>query len=260
MKNYLLLFGVLFLALSLSVSACGGDDDDDDFDPTDLAGINADNADWIVNFGTIQETQKVNDYMVMVNYTGDNTSLQPSDIATLEIDGSPVSWMSAMPGYYHTQLDLTPGQSYSMKYKFNGVEKANTTFTLPWNCVGTFPASFNPAQSTDISWTMDHNNQYQVAGVNASKYVSPSENYFSEYIKTTSTSARSFNIPANSVETYGAGTTFTMFVDQINFKNVNRIAFLAWQGDDAQYQATGKAKTPEWYRDRARKLIAVIGH
>lgn len=258
MKNVLLIFGILLVVMSFVLTACGGDDEED-FDPTDLAGVNAENADWIVNIAAFQAGDKENDYMVMVNYTGDNTTISATDVASLEIDGNPVTWMSSFPGYYHTQLDLTPGQTYSMKYKFNGVEKASTNFTVPNNCEGAFPSSFNPAQAASMTWTLGTNNQYQVAGVNASKYVSAQENYFSEYMKSVSTSSRSFNIPANSVESYGTGTTYTMFVDQINFKNVNRIAFIGWQGDDTQYQAKGQPRTPEWYRDRARKLIAVIG-
>jgi hypothetical protein len=247
------------LALSFSLVACGGDDDDDDFDPTDIAGINADNADWIVNLMAIVQNEKSREYMVMVNYTGDNTTLQPTDMVTLEIDGTPLSWMSAMPGYYHTQTLFVPGQTYSMKFKFNSTEKANTNFTIPWVCDGTFPSTFNPAQASEMSWTLSNNNQYQVAGVNASKYVSSTENYFDEYIKSISTSARSFSIPANSVQNFGAGTSYTMFVDEINFKNVNRIAFLGWESDMTVYQAQKKELTPEWCRDRARKLIAVIG-
>lgn len=259
MKNKFWMIALLLIAVIFTLVACGEDDDNDDFDPTDLAGINAENADWIVNFAAAQLEDKTTHYMVMVNYTGDNTTLQPTDIATLEINGSPVSWMSSMPGYYHTQLDLNAGETYNLKFKFNNVEKASTSFTLPNNCVGTFPASFNPAQATDISWTLDGNNQYQVAGVNASKYVSATENYFSEYIKSLPTSTRSLDIPANAVESYGSGTMYNIFVDQLTFKNVNRIAFLGWQGDYSEYQGKGQSRTPEWYRDRARKLIAVIG-
>lgn len=259
MKNKLWMIALLILVLALSLAACGGDDDDDDFDPTDLAGVNAENADWIVNFAPMQQTGKVNNYMVMVNFTGDNTTLQPSDTVVLELNGSAVSWMSSMPGYYHTQLELSAGASYNMKFKFNGTEKASTSFAIPYNCDGSFPGTFNPAAAVNLTWTLGSNNQYQVAGVNASKYVGPGDSYFDEYIKSVSTSARSLNIPADAVQSFGSGTTFTMFVDQINFKNVNRIAFIGWQGDMMQYGVTAKTRTPEWYRDRSRKLIAVIG-
>lgn len=222
MKNCLLLLGVLLLALSFMLTACDGDDDENGFDPTNIAGINADNADWIVNLMAIVQNAKSRQYMVMVTYTGDNTTLQPTDMTTLEVDGTPLSWMSSQPGYYHTQTLFTPGQSYSLAFKFNGTLKASTDFTIPWVADGTFPASFNPAQSAEISWTMSHNNQYQVAGVNSSKYVSSTENYSDEYIKSIPTSARSFSIPANSVQDFGAGTNYTMFVDEINYKNVNR--------------------------------------
>ncbi|HOH47130.1 MAG TPA: hypothetical protein PLX59_04765, partial [Candidatus Cloacimonadota bacterium] len=80
MKSISWLFLIVLLALSFMIVSCGNDDDDnDDFDPTNMAGVNADVADWIINITPIDNTDKVNDYMVMVVFTGDNTTIQASD-------------------------------------------------------------------------------------------------------------------------------------------------------------------------------------
>ena len=228
MKHSLWVLLLLLLALSFTLFSCGNDDDEDEFDPTDMAGVNADNADWIVNI-TPMEGGRVNDFMIMVNFTGDNTTIQPTDVLTLKIDGVALTWMSSFPGYYHTQVDLTAGQSYEFSLLFNGSVKATTTMTLPYIASPDFPSTFVPSQASEFDWTMSGNNQYQVAAAQSSKYVSATEHYASEYIKSISPSSRSFSIPANSVETWGAGTTLTLALYQINFKNVNRIAFMAYQ-------------------------------
>ncbi|HRY83701.1 MAG TPA: hypothetical protein P5533_03610 [Candidatus Cloacimonadota bacterium] len=229
MKRSFWIFMLLLLALSFTLISCGNDDDNnDDFDPTDMAGVNADNADWIVNI-TPMEAGRENDFMIMVNFTGDNTTILPTDVLVLKIDGVALSWLSSFPGYYHTQTDLTAGQSYEFSLLFNGSVKATTTMTLPYVANPSFPASFDPAAAASFSWTLSGNNQYQVAAAQSSKYVSATEHYADEYIKSISPSDRSFNVPANSIETWGAGTTLTLALYQINYKNVNRVAFMAYQ-------------------------------
>ncbi len=230
MKSISWLFLIVLLALSFMIVSCGNDDDDnDDFDPTNMAGVNADVADWIINITPIDNTDKVNDYMVMVVFTGDNTTIQASDQAVLKIDGSPLTWMSEMPGYYHTQTDLTPGQTYQMSFWFKNSEKASTSMKLPYNANANFPETFNPTSATSFDWTLGGNNQYQVAAAQSSKYVSTTEYYSDEYIKTISSSSRSFDVPANAIDTWGTGTTLTLALYQISYKNVDRIAFMAYQ-------------------------------
>jgi hypothetical protein len=256
MRKLLWLFGSLLLLASLLLAACG--DEEDDFDPTDLAGINAGNADWIVNITAMQPVRD-NNHMIMVTYTGDNTTISASDVVALEINNDPVTWLMQQPGYYHTQVELVPGQSYDMSFSFNGVEKASTSVMIPYACDAALPQSYMPDQAVSIDWTLDGNNQYQVAGVNASKYVSATENYFDEYIKNLPVSSRSLNIPANAVDDFGSGTSYTVFVDQITYKNVNRIAFLGWQGEYQLYRAGSQELSLDRIRAHGRKLVDFLG-
>jgi len=246
------LFVIILLGLSLFIFSCGGDDDDDDvFDPTDIEGIGDDVADWLVTINSNDWTK--GNYMIMANYLGSASDLSASDTVSLKVNDETYPLLMMTLGLYHAQVTMTAGTSYDVQFIHNGTVKAETTVKTVYHVTADFPETWNPAQSTSFFWNLSGDNQYQVAGGNSSH-----EDDFDEYSRSISPSARSFSVPGGQVDLYGPGTYYILFVDEMNFKVVSRVAFLCWQGDYQNYGGSSFRRSLEEQHQHGKQLYNLL--
>jgi hypothetical protein len=235
MKGSFLLLLLTILISSFLLVSCGPEDEE--IDPEDVFNLTSEDADWMVSFVGGAGIDKATEQMIMVSYMGEVSDITADDVTRLTMNGVDLTLQSIIPGIYVASgVQVDPGVTLAWKFYFNNQLKGSVSLPLPYHCVGSFPATFDPAESASISWTLDHENQYQVAGANSSKYVSATEILTDEYIKSIPVTNRSFTVPANSIQDFGEGTNHSLFIDQLNYKLDNRIAFVAWNGSDHSYQ------------------------
>ncbi len=248
--NYL--FVILILGMSLFIFSCGGDDDDNDiFDPTDMNDIDSDAADWLLTINSNDWTK--GNYMIMASYLGTLSDLGASDMVSVKINDDTYPLLMMTTGIYHAQVNLTAGTNYDVQFIHNGNVKAETTVKTVYHVTADFPETWNPAESTTFFWSLSGDNQYQVAGGNSSN-----QDDFDEYSRSINPSARSFSVPGGQVDLYGPGTYYILFVDQMNFKIVSRVAFLCWQGDYQNYGGSSFRRSPEEQQQHGKQLYDLL--
>ena len=221
----------------LLISACGGSDDNgDNGDITEIPDINPDNFDWDLYILDMTGMFREDFYWINADWLGSSTAISETDVISIQFDNATPVTLQQTGSFGDPscsgEAQLNPGQSYSVKLLKNGTQQAAVTLRMPYRCYATFPAYFNPSSATALNWTLEHNNQFQVAGV--SSYDEEYEES-DEFVDFVDPSARSLSIPANSVGNYGEETTYEMLVMQYSFAKQGRNAFSAAQGSTRTY-------------------------
>ena len=222
MNKFLILLLIAVLALGLALTACNNDDDDDDDN-------NPTNAKWGVGIASLDA--KTGSHGITVSWVGEQSDFVMPNSLALEIDGEPVS-LDFTYSIWMADLDLNPGQEYSVKLIVNGDTKCDTSLRLVYEAVGTFPADYDPANAATVTWTLSNNNQKQFASATSFSPVKYQNDSFSQDI---SPSARSFTFPAGAVDDFGAMTSYTLNIDQMNSKTVDEVLLIASQSTSEQY-------------------------
>ncbi|PKN79411.1 MAG: hypothetical protein CVU48_05330 [Candidatus Cloacimonetes bacterium HGW-Cloacimonetes-1] len=253
MKQVKLLLILLVAVIALFVAACGGDDNNNSSGlPTDYTDINPSTADWVIMFA---DADAKTPQMAMVFWTGDMTTLLTTDTAELLFNGNALYLETyfGMPGLYFAVLDAVEGQTYTVEFKYNGVTKVNTDLKMVYSSNATFPATFNTAESASFSWTMAGNNQYQLAGGSSLRSSDPTDDEMDSF-EEIAVSARSYTLGANKLTNFGFGTTYTLEVDQLNYKVVSHVALMSIHGSFADYGYIAKKDQVLSMRTRAMNV------
>ena len=237
MQRFSFLLTIVLFGLMLLIGACGGSDDNgDNGDITEIPDINPENFDWDVYIVDVAGMLREDYYWINADWLGSNTAISDTDVISIQFDNAdPVTLQQT--GYFGDpfftgEAQLTPGQSYRVKLFKNGDQEAAVTLRMPYRSFATFPAFYNPSSATSLNWSLEHDNQFQVAGVS-----SYDEDAFEsdDYMDFVDPSARSLSIPANAVQNYGEYTTYEMLVMQYSFAKQGRNAFSAAQGSGRTY-------------------------
>jgi len=249
MKKLWFLMIVILAAFSLFISACGDDDDDDNIDIT-----NPDDADWVLAFFQLPDNLR-SGFMFEAWWNGESTAITEADVFTLEVGGTSIpvesyfyanEWI--ISGY---DFPLNTGTTYEVKFYKNGnlIVSKNVKTCYPASC--DFPATYNPTQATTLNWTVPENNHTQFISVssNNSTYTD-----FDEELFQVSNSTRSYTIPANSVQGFGAGTDYELAVMEYNNYVSGTTYITLNQGVGATYEAMLKAKLQRLERARNQAL------
>ncbi|MDZ4183092.1 MAG: hypothetical protein U1B83_09460 [Candidatus Cloacimonadaceae bacterium] len=253
MRNFMYLTLLAFAAIALFLSACGGSDN-----PVDPMDIDAANTNWHIMFLQIQAEDKAETYSISPMWLGDPTAMSSTDTFHIVIDNQTYSiqgyWMFNEWWLFGT-AQLNPGQTYNVKFFKNNVQQCENNIKMPHPASATFPQNYSPGASASFSWNLSTDNQYQYAGVDAYKYVEGGEDVYDDYIKSISPSARSFTVPANSVQNLGAGTDYSLMVMQLNYARSGRNVMTAYQGQYSEYTTKNADTSVMDQILRARRIV-----
>ncbi|MCB5268056.1 MAG: hypothetical protein LHW46_08125 [Candidatus Cloacimonetes bacterium] len=235
MKKFSYLLVVILIALLFSLSACGGDDDNDG-DLTEIPEITPDNFDWDVYIVDVASSKPEVNYYVSVDWLGNPAALIAGDQISIKFGDQEAIILQNMGfgGYwfYAGMAQLNPGTSYNIKLFKNDDQQASVNIKTPYRAYASFPSFYNPSTSAEITWSLEHDNQFQVAGV--SSYDADYEESDDDLVWL-DPSERSHTIPANAVQNYGEDTEYEMLVLQYSFAQNNRSAFMIAQGQGRTY-------------------------
>lgn len=257
MKKQRFLAIMMLLLVALLLVACGGDDKDKVTAPAEITWSS---ADWDIIIGEADFDEKTNRavYVLSAFWMGDMSGVGLNDTASMIIAGQTVTMSSwfGMPGFFIGSVELTAGQTYNMKFIYNGNEKASTDLQLVHKCSGSFPTSYNPATATSFNWVLSSNNQYQYAGVSSSNMMN--EEQYDDDAKFIGPALRTHTVKANAVDSYGAYTEYSLFVGQMNRKVQSRIGFTSIHESSAYYGSMKENadKDPMQMILRAKSIIS----
>ncbi len=237
MQRFSFLLTIVLFGLMLLIGACGGSDDNgDNGDITEIPDINPENFDWDVYIVDVAGMLREDYYWINADWLGSSTAISDTDVISIQFgDDTPVILQQIGffdDPFFTGEAQLTPGQSYRVKLFKNGDQEAAVTLRMPYRSFATFPAFYNPSSATSLNWSLDHNNQFQVAGVSSYDEDSLESDDFMDFVDP---SVRSLSIPANAVQNYGEYTTYEMLVMQYSFAKQGRNAFSAAQGSSRTY-------------------------
>lgn len=257
MKRFLILGSILLFAmLFLSLAGCG---DSDKNDITGLPDITPQLFDWEIIIADTYGMQQKGNYMVNCYWYGATSGITDADVFSIKFGTQqPIALENYNLGGFRMifgTADLTPATTYNVVFYKNNTPISTSSIKTPYRVATTFPNTYNPTQTAHLTWNLDANNQYQVLTVSA---YNPQTDEDDDYDKNLDPSARSFTIPANVVENYGAGAEYTIDLAQANFTKSGRTAILAIQGNSQDYgtsNPTKSAKHPDLQK-LAHKLIA----
>lgn len=218
MRKFFILALLAIIALGLFVTACN--EDNDITDPED--------AIWGVGISRIDN--KTETHGVSVTWLGEEADFVMPSSLTIEIGGNPISLMQYGQAWMG-ETTLNPGQVYNVKLVINGNTMCDTDLRTVYEAVGDFPPTYDSTESAEVSWTLSNDNERQVATASSFslKYNTDS------YEQVLSPSDRSFTFPAEAVEDFGAGTSFTLGISQMNIKTVNDVMLISSQGITESY-------------------------
>ncbi len=222
MRRFFILALLAVIALGLFVTAC--DDDNDITDPADAL--------WGVGISRIDN--KTETHGVSVTWLGETADFVMPNSLAIEVGGDQISLMQYGQAWMG-ETTLNPGQVYNVKLVIDGDTMCDTELRTVYEAVGDFPSAYDPSQSAEVSWTLSNDNDRQVATASSfsMKYNTDS------YEQVLSPSDRSFTFPADAVEDFGAATSFTLGISQMNIKTVNDVMLISSQGITETYM--GKA-------------------
>lgn len=232
-------------------------DDDTEFIPTGPSAITSSRADWTISISPIFGGSSPSAHLVMLyclNLINPPTSPTPIN---LKIDGSqvPMSLFFYIPGVFSGITDLQQGETYDIEFIYNNVLKVDTTIRIAYIPNANFPQSFASNQSAFLSWQLAGSNQYQFVGARSEN---ESTDQDSDYVKQIEPNIRSYTIPANAVQDYGPGTEYTLGVDEVNFKVVNRIAVMSIASDARNYHGKSITNKVSYNYHKSKKILHLI--
>lgn len=251
MKTYLPILLIMALVGLLILSACNKDKDNN---PTGIPDISPANYDWDIYFISVDGQDKSDSYILLINYLGNPNNLAPGDVYQVEVGAQNLNLMGHM-GTYYSYVNLTAGEEYSVKFKKNNSVLSSANLKMPYKTNTQFPANYVPTNAATMNWTLQTNNEYQFAGVEAYDWNSEDDD---DYIVVLNNSARSATIPANAVDDFGSQATYSLMVTQMNFKKNGRFAFSSISSETKDYGYLPAKQNRNDLIRLARKLRAQI--
>jgi len=162
-----------------------------------------------------------------------------------------------MPGYYSGMIDLTAGQDYSVLFKYNNVTKLDTSIKGVYPPNITYPDIYDVGQATTLNWTLPASNQYQFVGV-SSYYNNGTNEQSDDWVKQLSGASRNFTIPANPVQNFGSPTQYYIWLDQMNYQLLQRVALMVFGYSGHNYGGKQAEMNPDKIAQRAEKQLLSI--
>ena len=219
MRNFKLLYALVIVLVSISVSACGEDEI-----------TNPENAQWSVVIAKVNDSADA-PYSVSVNWIGDSSQYDQPYKVELLIGDEPVQ-LNNWNTYWIGEALLTPGDYYTVELSIDEMQMCKTSLFIVNDATASFPGDYNPSSTAYLSWSLNGSNQTQRISVVSFNNADNTMDDFEEIIPP---SSRSFYLPANIVQSYGAQTTYTLEVTQINTKSVNDVLLISSQSQFKDY-------------------------
>ena len=222
MRKFFILMIIATLALGLFLTGCENITEPED-------------AKWSV-MAIAGPEGKEDTHIVTVMWIGPMGDYVEPTTLELKIGGETVA-LSAWGDFWTGGANLTPGNAYYFQLIVDGETVVNTRQTIVYNADGTFPLTFNPAQSAYIYWTLEASNQSQTASAYA---FDPDDPYDDEVADVDlAASVREHTFPANVVQDHGDGSLYSLEITQMNHKYVDNVMVATAQSD---WQDYGDAK------------------
>jgi len=190
-------------------------------------------VDWRIFFwNSVPILGKTNSYKFTAEWYGTDTNVQQSDNYALSLNSQDIplvtestyhSWQLKAPS---VQLDA--GATYNMVFSRNGEEICSTEVTIPCTPTITFPQSFNPTETNNISWSLLSNSHAQYVYVCAESNPESKSIYYLDWIDLLA-SDRSFSLPANTVIPQGQNDSFSFGLQQENSFDTKKATIRAAQ-------------------------------
>ena len=139
MRKFFILMIIATLALGLFLTGCENITEPED-------------AKWSV-MAIAGPEGKEDSHIVTVMWIGPMGDYVEPTTLELKIGGETVA-LSAWGDFWTGGANLTPGNAYYFQLIVDGETVVNTRQTIVYNADGTFPLTFNPAQSAYIYWTL----------------------------------------------------------------------------------------------------------
>jgi hypothetical protein len=226
---------IMMLTMMLIFSGCGGSDNSGNpIIPTRPDEVTPAMADWLLVISPVLNS-KIDDPAVVMLYCLDVLNYPTAEDAIIvTINGTDIGVTSffMMPGIYIGSALLDQGQTYDVEFLLNGTSKVNSSIKIAYLPNAVFPQNYDYTEPATISWTVVGNSQYQFAGASSKKEDTEEA---SDHVRQLEPGIRTYTVPANSVDDFGPGTEYTLGVDQINYKVVNRIAMMSIGSDVQTY-------------------------
>lgn len=238
MRKYFIILIIALMAVGLFLTAC--EEDENITEP--------ENAKWSV-FVTANPPESQNSHSVTVMWIGPAQDYAEPSSIKLEIGGDEVN-LEKWAGIWIGEKNLTPGEKYSFKLKVDDETIVNTNQKIVYNADATFPETYNPTQTAYVHWTLEKDNEHQIASAYA---LDPEDAANDEVVdEELEPSARSYQFPAGVVSYHGEGTIYTLEISQMNYKYVDNVMVASSQAD---YQDYGNIKRDRGSREETVKYV-----
>jgi len=238
MRKYLILLIITMMVAGLLLTAC--EEDENITEP--------ENAKWSV-FVIANPPESPHSHSVTVMWIGSDEDYEEPTSVELEIGGDEVD-LDEWFGIWIGEKNLTPGEKYNFKLKIDGETVVNTNQKIVYNADATFPETYNPEETAYVEWTLENNNEHQVASVQALDPLDPEDDEI--YDEELEPSARSYQFPADVVHYLGLGTVYTLEISEMNYKYVDDVMVASSQADSQDY---GNIKRDRGSREETVKYV-----
>jgi hypothetical protein len=207
--------------------------------PSDPDALSPTNTDWVVAI-TQNPLKGRSAYTIVAKYLDTDNPLNQDDLVTVVIGSQAIQLTPLNSIYFHGTAELIPGADYSLTFGVNGSQASSIYIRIPREANPNFPATYDPTQPVELSWTLSDSNQYQFLELEAFCDDGTQCGLTSTYFRQLAGSTRYFYIPPGVVENYGAGTEYTLSLKQLNYYVENRLVLMLLRDDQRFYYAKGK--------------------
>ena len=246
MNRMMILLGLLVALLLLS--ACG----DEDNNLTSIPDITNQGFDWDITVVDLADANtKETSYWVHCEWLGAESSIVATDVFSIKFDNQSYNLAGGLYfgiWSFSTEAMLNSGTTYAVEFYKNGTKIANSALKIPHRANANFPTTFDPALPASLTWSLDQSNPFQAISVYG---YNPDTDDSSDAEMFISSSARSYTIPAQTIESFGANGEYDITLMQADFHKVGRYAFTSISGTMMQY---GVTPTKEAYIAKMQKM------
>jgi hypothetical protein len=255
----------LFVVMGMLVffTACSDDDNGNGngngndgisgiFGPGDLE---PEQTDFHIGIGYLTEEAEepiTGDYIITINAV--NPEVSYGNI-TFTANGEEIELYPFMDTWYGG-ADFIVGESYEFALS-TATDNYSATLTIPYNASSTnFPETFDPTQSYTVVWSLEHDNENQIA--HAWSYIGTQDGEEPPYWDFLDTSAREYTFPANAVESHGEGTDYGVGITQANFRMEGKLAIAAISSQNEHYPHDSRTISRREFSNKISGVIELL--
>lgn len=249
MNRILILLGLI--AVLMLLSACGSEGND----LTSIPDITFEGFDWDIMVVDLEGSNaKESSYWVNCEWLGSPSAISNTDVFSIKFDDQSyvLTGFNLGTWSFNAEAMLNPGTTYAVEFYKNGTKIANSTLKTPYRATVTFPATFDPAMPASLSWSLAESNPFQAISVFG---YDPENDDSSDAEIFISSSDRSYTIPAQTIESFGANGEYDITLMQADFHKAGRYAFTALHGRMNEYNTI---PTKEAYVARLQAMAKQI--